>query len=74
MNPDPKDYLLFALNHFGLPVLTHEGKLVTVEGGYAIEVEGENLYKLMHLGSVVGPFADVERLCEFIQMDKRLNA
>jgi hypothetical protein len=74
MHPDPKDYLLFALNHFQLPVLSAEGKRIRLEKEYEIEIENESLFKLMHKGAVVGPFADVEELCQFIQMDMRLNS
>lgn len=74
MTPDPKDYLLFALNHFQLPVLSVEGKHIRLEKEYAIEIENESLFKLTHKGAVVGPFDDVEELCQFVQMDMRLNA
>lgn len=70
---DPDEYLLLALAHFRLTVTAHQGKSVSVDGGYVIEVEGENLYKLTHAGTVVGPFADVEKLCRFIQADIQLN-
>lgn len=70
---DPKEFLLFALNHFDIPVHAHEGKMVYMDMEYTIEIEGKNLYKLMQGGQVVAPFADVEELCNFIKMDRQLN-
>lgn len=70
---DPKDFLLFALNHFDIRVHSHEGKMVYMDMDYTIEVEGRNLYKLMQGGQVVASFADVEELCNFIKMDRQLN-
>jgi len=70
---DPKDFLLFALKHFDIPVHSHEGKMVYMDMAYTIEIEGRNLYKLMQGGQVVAPFVDVEELCNFIKMDMQLN-
>jgi len=73
-NYDPKAYLLFALNHFGLEVINESGKMVLLQEEYMIEVEKIGLYKLIHQNQVVAPFSDVEALCQFIKMDKELNA
>ena len=70
---DPKEFLLFALNHFKLTVKTQEGKLIELEKDYSIEIEGKKLYKLKHEGQVVAPFADVEEMCNFIKQDMQLN-
>ncbi|NRB49957.1 MAG: hypothetical protein HRU41_19940 [Saprospiraceae bacterium] len=70
---DPKEFLLFALNHFGLEVQGQEGKMVYLNQAYTIEVEGQQLYKLMQDRQVVAPFSDVEELCRFIKMDMQLN-
>lgn len=70
---DPKEFLLFALNHFDLEVKGYEGKMVHLNQSYTIEVEGKQLYKLMQDQQVVAPFSDVEELCRFIKMDMQLN-
>jgi len=70
---NPKDFLLFALNHFKLEVVRHEGKMVYIEKDYSIEIEGKKLFKLMQGGAVVSPFDDVEELCNFIKRDIELN-
>ena len=70
MDYDPKEFLLFALAHFGIEAISQEGNLVMLEKGYTIEIEGENLFKLLQDGMVVAPFADVESLCQFIKMDQ----
>ncbi|PHN03830.1 hypothetical protein [Flavilitoribacter nigricans] len=70
---DPKAFLLFGLQHFGLPVNTHEGNMVYLAGGYQIEIEGKSLFKLMQNGQVIGPFGGVEALCSFLKQDMALN-
>ena len=70
---DPKEFLLFALNHFDLEVLDHKGKMVYLQQAYTIEVEGRQLYKLLQGKQVIAPFSDVEELCRFIKMDMQLN-
>ena len=70
---DPKEFLLFALNHFGIIVTSHDGKMVHMNMGYTIEIEGKNLFKLIQNNQVIAPFNDVEELCNFIKMDMQLN-
>lgn len=66
---NPKDFLLFALNHFGLEVNYHEGKMVYLKQAYTIEIEGKELFKLSYQDEVIAPFGSVEELCQFIQSD-----
>lgn len=70
---DPKAFLLFALNHFGLKVRQEDGKMIYLEKDYTIEIEGNNLFKLLQGGQVIAPFADVEELCDFIKKDLELS-
>lgn len=70
---DPKEFLLFALNHFEIKVTSHEGKMVYIEMEYTIEIEGKKLFKLMQGGQVIAPFSDVEELCNFIKKDMQLH-
>lgn len=70
---DPKEFLMFALNHFDLKVDSHEGKMVYVEKNYSIEVEGQKLFKLSQNNQVIAPFSNVEELCKFIKQDIQLN-
>ena len=72
-NFDPKEFLLFALNHFKLAINTQKGNWIELEKGYSIEIEGKNLFKLMHEGQVIAPFSDVEEMCNFIKKDMELN-
>lgn len=72
-NYDPKEFLLFALQHFKLEVIRHEGNIICIEKDYCIEIEGQKLFKLLHRGEVVSPFNDVEELCHFIKRDIELN-
>ena len=70
---DPKAFLLFGLQHYGIEVKEVQGKLVSLVHEYVVEIEGPNLYKLMHQGQVIAPFAGVEMLCEFMKQDIQLN-
>ncbi|MEM7369028.1 MAG: hypothetical protein AAF587_10555 [Bacteroidota bacterium] len=70
---DPKEFLLFGLKHYGLHILKVDGNYIHIVHDYAIEIEGPSLFKLLHEGQVVAPFASVEELCEFIKADIQLN-
>ncbi|MEM1318890.1 MAG: hypothetical protein AAGG75_01470 [Bacteroidota bacterium] len=70
---DPKDFLLFGLQHFGLRVQREEDHMVYIEQGYIVEIEGRQLYKLLQNNQVIAPFTSVEELCNFIKMDMQLN-
>lgn len=65
---DPRELLLLVLNGMDVKIISESEKYVEVENGYTIEVEGKSLYKLMHRGLVVAPFADVVEMCGFIKM------
>lgn len=70
---DPKEFMLFALKHFKLKVLSHKDNLIFLDQSYQIEVEGKQLFKLSQGGQVIAPFHDVEELCNFIQMDMQFD-
>ncbi|HFC00224.1 MAG TPA: hypothetical protein ENJ53_05415 [Phaeodactylibacter sp.] len=70
---DPKAFLLFALHHFDLKIKSQEGEIIELEKGYTIEIEGQNLFKLLHENQVIAPFSDLEELCKFIKQDMQLN-
>jgi hypothetical protein len=72
-NYDPKDILLFALNHFDIKINSYDGKMVNLDMEYVIEIEDNNLFKLLQGGQVVAPFTDIEELCRFIKTDMQLN-
>lgn len=68
-----REFLLFGLRHFGIEVEESDEHHLKLEKEYSIEIEGPSLFKLIHQGHVVAPFADVEQLCEFISQDIKLN-
>ncbi|MEM6345634.1 MAG: hypothetical protein AAF927_17210 [Bacteroidota bacterium] len=70
---DPKAFLLFGLKHYGLEVIAEKGRHIQLKHEYEVEIEGPNLYKLIHQGMVVAPFGGVEELCEFVVQDIQLN-
>lgn len=63
--------LLPALNHYNIEVLNTSENCVQVSGGYTIEVEGPSLFKLLPDGAVVGPFDEIDELCQFINADQQ---
>ena len=65
---EPKELLLLVLKGMDIAILSENGKIVAVENGYTIEVEGKGLYKLLHNNQVVAPFLDVVEMGEFIKM------
>lgn len=70
---DYRAFLLFALNHFGIEVVSETKRRIKLVHDYEIELEGPALFKLIHQGQVIGPFGEVEQLCEFIHQDIQLN-
>ncbi len=72
-NPDPLPFLKWALGQYKIQIEAENDHHLTLARGYEIEVEGPSLFKLSHLSQVVGPFASVEELCEFIVQDIQLN-
>lgn len=70
---DPKAFLLFALQHFSIDVVSERENMVYLEKNYTIEIEGPQLFKLIHQGQVIAPFAQVEEMCRFLQQDMPLN-
>jgi hypothetical protein len=64
----PREWLLQALDDFGIALLADEGAFLTVEKEYTIEIEQNGVFKLLWKGKVVAPFQDLEELCQFINM------
>lgn len=67
---DPKEFLLFALQHFDIRVVSHEGKHIWLEDDYEVEIEGRSLFRLLQKGQVIAPFDSVEEICRFILVDR----
>lgn len=72
-NYNPKEFLLFALNHFKIEVIKQEEKMIYLNQDYVIEIEGMQLFKLLQADQVIAPFNDIEELCQFIKMDMQLT-
>lgn len=70
---NPKEFLLFALQHFDIEVVSHNEKMVYIAQGYTVEIERKDLFKLLHNNLVIAPFADIEELCSFIKKDMELH-
>ena len=70
---DPKEFLIFALKHFDITIISQNENMITLAQNYTIEIEGKKLFKLSQEGQVIAPFDDVEELCNFIKKDMQLN-
>lgn len=68
-----KEILLAALDNYGIRVLSQKGKMIYIEMEYTVEIETDQLFKLLQANQVIAPFADIEELCQFIKMDMQLN-
>ncbi len=64
----PHEWLLLALDDFGITIIADDGRLVAVEKEYLIEIEQNGVFKLLWKGKVVAPFVDLAELCQFIKM------
>jgi len=60
------EMLLEALKVYEIEVIAIEGTRVTLQNNYEVEVEKNQLYKLMESGYIIAPFADLNELCRFI--------
>ncbi|HMQ45851.1 MAG TPA: hypothetical protein PKA00_02830 [Saprospiraceae bacterium] len=65
--------LLQKLNERGIQVLKQTEREYLLELDYVIEIEGNELFKLLQNGYVIAPFDDIDELCDFILMDKQLH-
>ncbi len=63
----PREWLLLALNDYGIAVLVDHGHFLEIEKEYSIEIEQNGIFKLRWKGKVVAPFQDLNELCHFIQ-------
>jgi hypothetical protein len=64
----PREWLLFALADFGIPIVQDRDRWIDLEKGYTIEIEQNGVFKLLSEGKVVAPFVDLVELCSFIKM------
>lgn len=69
MDYNPTDLLYFAIKHHAFEIISDDGKTIHLKGGYSIEIEKKNLFKLSHNNKVIAPFDEVYDLCQFIIKD-----
>ena len=63
-----KEQLLHKLAQYGILILGDRGKYVELENDYEVEIEANGIFKLRSEGLVIGPFADLDEMCQFIKM------
>lgn len=66
---DVKAYLRYAFGVYEITILREEDNFFYLEKDYSVEIERENLFKLISAGAVVAPFDEVEELCIFIKQN-----
>ena len=55
-----------ALKIYEIDIIGVEGNHVKLQNNYEVEVEKNNLYKLLNNENVIAPFNDLNELCRFI--------
>ena len=56
---DNKKYLRLCLEQYGLEITSESDRIFQINKFYEIELERNNLYKLICNGQVVAPFSDI---------------
>lgn len=61
------DFVEYALKQMEVPILNRNGKYFELVGGFSVEVERKDLYRLSTDGWVISPFDDIGKMIEFIK-------
>lgn len=61
------DFVAYALEKMDIEVLNQYGSHFELIGGFSVEVEKKDLYKLSSDGWVISPFNDIGAMIEFIK-------
>lgn len=61
------DFVEYALKQMEVPILKRSGKYFELVGGFSVEVEKKDLYRLSTDGWVISPFDDIGKMIEFIK-------
>jgi hypothetical protein len=69
---DESDFVEYAFMQMGIPVLKRQGKYFDLVGGFSVEVERKDLYRLSADGWVISPFDDIGNMINFLK--KNLSA
>ncbi len=64
---DESDFVAYALSQMGIEIIGRNGVFFELEGGFSVEVERKDLYRLTLEGLVISPFDDIGKMCEFIK-------
>ncbi|HAK76667.1 MAG TPA: hypothetical protein DCR35_10170 [Runella sp.] len=67
MNYNEADFVQYALQQMEIPILHRNGNYFDLAGGFSLEVEGRDLYRLSFEQWVISPFDDIGTLCQFIK-------
>ena len=58
--------IIEILNQYKITIEKQEDHLIWTQGHFCIEVENNQLFRLLHMGDVIAPFNDPHELCQFI--------
>lgn len=67
MTYEESDFVAYALEQMQIGVKSRNGRYFELGGGFILEVERRDLYRLSHEGLVISPFDDIGKLCTFIK-------
>ncbi|RDB06375.1 hypothetical protein [Runella aurantiaca] len=73
MEYNETDFVQYALQQMEIPVLKRNGKYFELAGGFLLEVEDRNLYRLSIDQWVISPFDDIGTLCNFIKANLNVS-
>lgn len=64
---DESDFVEYALKQMNVPIISRNGKYFELTGGFSVEVEKKDLYRLSTDGWVISPFDDIGKMIDFIK-------
>lgn len=67
MNYNEADFAEYAFQQMEIPILNRHGKYFELAGGFSVEIERRDLYRLSSDAMVISPFDDIGKLCDFIK-------
>ncbi|GGD70632.1 hypothetical protein GCM10011514_38370 [Emticicia aquatilis] len=73
LNYNESDFVEYALTQMNIKILKREGKYFDLEGGFKVEVETKDLYRLSVEDWVISPFEDIGKMCEFIKKNLEMS-
>lgn len=72
-NYNEADFVEYAFQQMDIPILERKANVFELIGGFSVEVEQKDLYRLSTDGWVISPFDDIGKLIDFIKKNMVKN-